>query len=216
MTTNEPILNKISILLVDDLPENLQLLSELLLELGYAVRTVTCGRMALKTLHVKQPDLILLDIHMPEMNGYQVCSVIKADEKLRHIPVIFISCLDEVFDKVKGFNVGGVDYITKPFQMEEVVARVENALRLHQQIQQSQLVVAQKIEEKMNAYQLSEREIEILKLYVSGKQRSEIAGRLFISENTVKSHLKALFTKLKINNRTQLIEKIYEMEIIKP
>jgi DNA-binding NarL/FixJ family response regulator len=215
MITNELTFNKISILLVDDLPENLQLLSDLLIELGCIIRTVTSGRMALKTLKVKQPDLILLDINMPEMNGYQICSVIKADEELCHIPVIFISALDEVFDKVKAFNVGGVDYITKPFQVEEVIARVENALRLQQQIKQSQLRWQRETEEKINAYQLSERELEILKLYALNKQRGEIAQQLFISENTVKSHLKNVFTKLKINNRDQLIEKAYELGLLK-
>jgi len=214
MTANELTFNTISILLVDDLPENLQLLSDLLIELGCIIRTVTSGRMALKTLKVKQPDLILLDINMPEMNGYQVCSVIKADEELCHIPVIFISALDEVFDKVRGFNVGGMDYITKPFQVEEVIARVENALRLQQQIKQSQLRWQRETEQKINAYQLSEREIAVFKLYALNKQRGEIAQQLFISENTVKSHLKNVFTKLKINNRDQLIEKACELGLL--
>ncbi|MDO9140766.1 MAG: diguanylate cyclase [Methylobacter sp.] len=122
-----------TILLVDDLPENLQLLSELLTQLGYTVRSVTSGRMALKTLAVKQPDLIFLDIQMPEMDGYQVCSAIKADEKLRDIPIIFISALDDTFDKVKAFECGGVDYISKPFHIEEVVARAESQLVIQRQ-----------------------------------------------------------------------------------
>ena len=125
--------NKGSILLVDDLPENLQLLSELLMQLGYSVRSVTNGNMALKTLHAKQPDLILLDIKMPDMDGYQVCSRLKAVENLKDIPVIFISALDDTFDKVKAFECGGVDYITKPFQIEEVVARIENQLIIQRQ-----------------------------------------------------------------------------------
>jgi len=133
MTTSKPTHTKGSILLVDDLPENLQLLSELLMQLGYTIRSVTSGRMALKTLNAKQPDLILLDIKMPEMDGYQVCSAIKADEKLQPIPVIFISALDDAFDKVKAFECGGVDYITKPFHIEEVVARVENQLTIQRQ-----------------------------------------------------------------------------------
>jgi two-component system, cell cycle response regulator len=133
MTTTESIHSKGNILLIDDLPENLQLLSELLTQLGYSIRSVTSGRMALKTLSVKQPDLILLDIKMPEMDGYQVCAAIKADEKLRDIPIIFISALDDVFDKVKAFAVGGVDYIAKPFQIEEVVARIENQLTIQRQ-----------------------------------------------------------------------------------
>ncbi len=122
-----------NILLVDDLPENLQLLSDLLLTLGYTVRSVTSGRMALKTAKAKRPDLILLDIKMPEMDGYQVCQALKEDEDLRDIPVIFISALDDVFDKVKAFWSGGVDYISKPFQSEEVVVRLENQLTIQRQ-----------------------------------------------------------------------------------
>lgn len=125
--------HKGNILLVDDIPENLQLLSDLLIKLGYTVRSVTSGRMALKTVKVKRPDVILLDIKMPEMDGYQVCQSLKADEDLRSIPVIFISALDDVFDKVTAFNSGGVDYITKPFQIEEVVARLENQLIIQRQ-----------------------------------------------------------------------------------
>ncbi len=128
-TTN----TKGNILLVDDLPENLQLLSNLLIKLGYGVRSVPSGKMALRTIKVKQPDVILLDIKMPEMNGYQVCQAIKSDENLRDIPLIFLSALDDTFDKVKAFECGGVDYITKPFQIEEVVARLENQLTIQRQ-----------------------------------------------------------------------------------
>ncbi|MFB2837594.1 diguanylate cyclase domain-containing protein [Floridanema evergladense] len=125
--------NKGNILIVDDLLENLQLLSEALLKLGFTVRSVTSGRMALKTVKVKPPDIILLDIKMPEMDGYEVCRILKADENLRSIPVIFISALDDVFDKVTAFNLGAIDYITKPFQIEEVVARLENQLTIQRQ-----------------------------------------------------------------------------------
>jgi len=122
-----------NILLVDDLPENLQLLSELVVKLGYSVRSVTSGRMAIKTAKVKRPDLILLDIKMPDMDGYQVCQAFKADQDLQDIPVIFISALDDALDKVKGFWAGGVDYITKPFQREEVAVRIENQLTIQRQ-----------------------------------------------------------------------------------
>jgi diguanylate cyclase (GGDEF)-like protein len=133
MTNSESLASKGTILLVDDLPENLQLLSELLMQLGYNIRSVTSGKMALRTLHSKPADLVLLDIKMPEMDGYQVCSAIKADELLREIPIIFISALDDTIDKVKAFACGGVDYITKPFHIEEVVARVENQLTIQRQ-----------------------------------------------------------------------------------
>jgi CheY-like chemotaxis protein len=142
-----------NILLVDDLPENLQLLSDLLLTLGYTVRSVTSGRMALKTARAKRPDLILLDIKMPEMDGYQVCQALKEDEDLRDIPVIFISALDDVFDKVKAFWSGGVDYISKPFQSEEVVVRLENQLTIQRQKVALQSEIARHRETEEMLYQ---------------------------------------------------------------
>jgi len=135
MNLNYEIENKGNILIVDDLLENLQLLSNALLKLGYTVRSVTSGRMALKTVKVKRPDVILLDVKMPEMDGYQVCRTLKADAEFRQIPVIFISALDDVFDKVTAFELGAIDYITKPFQIEEVVARLENQLTIQRQQQ---------------------------------------------------------------------------------
>jgi two-component system, cell cycle response regulator len=145
--------NKGNILLVDDIPENLQLLSDLLVKLGYTVRSVTSGRMALKTVKVKRPDVILLDIKMPEMDGYQVCQALKADENLRNIPVIFISALDDVFDKVTAFKSGGIDYITKPFQIEEVVARLENQLTIQRQQRLLEQEVANRRETEEVLYQ---------------------------------------------------------------
>ncbi|MEG3974500.1 diguanylate cyclase [Microcoleus sp. herbarium8] len=135
MNLNSEIEKKGNILIVDDLLENLQLLSDALLKLGYTVRSVTSGRMALKTVKVKRPDVILLDVKMPEMDGYQVCRALKADAEFRQIPVIFISALDDVFDKVTAFELGAIDYITKPFQIEEVVARLENQLTIQRQQQ---------------------------------------------------------------------------------
>jgi sigma-B regulation protein RsbU (phosphoserine phosphatase) len=115
---------------VDDTPANLQVLSGMLKDRGYGVRPVPSGKLALLAARRAPPDLILLDINMPEMNGYEVCEHLKADAELRGIPVIFISALTEQLDKVKAFAVGGVDYLTKPFQMEELHARVETHLRL--------------------------------------------------------------------------------------
>ena len=116
------------ILLVDDTLDNLKMLAALLHQRGYDVRGVTTGSAALMGAAAQPPDLILLDINMPGMNGYEVCQRLKADPQTRKIPIIFVSVLDEVFDKVKAFSVGGVDYITKPFQVEEVFARIENQL----------------------------------------------------------------------------------------
>jgi sigma-B regulation protein RsbU (phosphoserine phosphatase) len=127
-----------NILIVDDTPANLRLLSQILSDRGYGVRAVTSGSRALESVLITQPSLILLDIRMPEMNGYEVCERLKQDSRTQDIPIIFISALNEIADKVRGFNVGGVDYITKPFQFEEVLARVETHLalrRLQKQLQ---------------------------------------------------------------------------------
>ena len=113
------------IMIVDDNPANLRLLEDMLLQQGHEVRSFPLGRLALGAALRSPPDLILLDINMPEMNGYEVCEQLKADEQLKGVPVIFISALTEQLDKVKAFAVGGVDYLTKPFQMEELHARVE-------------------------------------------------------------------------------------------
>src|SRR6188472_3591159 len=119
-----------SILIVDDTPANLQVLAGMLKDRGYKVRPVPSGKLALLAAKREPPDLILLDINMPEMNGYEVCEQLKANELLAGIPVIFISALTDQLDKVKAFATGGLDYITKPFQMEELHARVETHLKL--------------------------------------------------------------------------------------
>ena len=129
MNQKESVTYKGSLLVIDDTPANLSLLTQLLSEKGYKVRAAPSGKFALKSIEKNPPDLILLDIMMPEMNGYEVCHELKANPVTQNIPVIFLSALDEALDKVKAFDVGGVDYITKPFQAVEVLARVENQLR---------------------------------------------------------------------------------------
>lgn len=115
---------------MDDTPDNIRFLSTMLLEQGYNVRKAINGKMALTAAKTVAPDLILLDINMPDMSGYQVCEHLKQDERTRGVPVIFLSALDDASDKVKAFQVGGCDYISKPFQFEEVLARVEHQLML--------------------------------------------------------------------------------------
>ena len=143
-----------NILIVDDTPANLRLLSNMLAEQGYKVRSVINGQMALTATQASPPDLILLDIRMPEMNGYEVCERLKADEDTHDIPIIFISALDATQDKVKAFTVGGVDYITKPFQLEEVLARVEThlALRNLQKSLQREIIERDKLIAELDAY----------------------------------------------------------------
>ena len=118
------------ILIVDDTHDNLRLLSKVLSKQGYRVRPAPSGRLALAAAQADPPDLILLDINMPEMNGFEVCQALKSDPLTTEIPVIFVSALGETFNKVKAFDVGGVDYVTKPFQIEEVMARVATHLEL--------------------------------------------------------------------------------------
>jgi len=130
--------SKGNILIVDDNPANLQLLSQMLLKEGYRVRPVLDGERALAATYSQLPDLILLDVMMPEMDGYEVCAQLKAKPDTRDIPIIFISALNAIQDKIKAFKAGGVDYINKPFQMPEVLARVETHLalrRLQQQLE---------------------------------------------------------------------------------
>ncbi|MCP4540972.1 MAG: hybrid sensor histidine kinase/response regulator [Chloroflexi bacterium] len=129
-----------NILIVDDIPANLRLLSQMLSEQGYSVRAVTNGPRALESVRAMPPDLILLDIKMPGMNGYQVCQRLKANEQACDIPIIFISALGETNDKINAFAVGGVDYITKPFQVEEVLARIETHLGLRDMQRQIQKI----------------------------------------------------------------------------
>lgn len=127
------------ILIVDDTPDNLRLLAKILSDQGYRIRLAPNGKRALAIAEDNIPDLILLDIMMPQMNGYIVCERFKANETTRDIPVIFLSALNEVMDKVKAFKVGGVDYITKPFQPEEVLVRVKTHIALRNTQQQLKL-----------------------------------------------------------------------------
>ncbi len=120
------------ILIVDDVVANLQLLASLLMRQGYEVRKAISGDMALQSALADPPDLILLDVRIPDISGFEVCSELKANPQTADIPVIFISALDDSLDKVEAFSVGGVDYVTKPFETVEVLARVETHLRLHQ------------------------------------------------------------------------------------
>lgn len=140
-----------NILIVDDQPDNLNLLIGLLSEQGYIVRPALSGKLALRSIQSTLPDLILLDIMMPEMDGYEVCTQLKASERTQDIPIIFISALNEVFDTVKAFSLGGADYITKPFQPQEVLVRIENQLRirrLSEQLLEQNAKLAEEIEER--------------------------------------------------------------------
>jgi signal transduction histidine kinase len=159
MQTNQTEALKGNILIIDDKPEDIQLLSKTLSEQGYTVRGAVRGNMGIRAAQSAPPDLILLDIRIPDLNGYEVCERLKADERTKDIPVIFLSALDEVWDKVRAFQIGGVDYITKPFQVEEVLVRVENQLllrRLNQQLQAKNQQLKQEIKDRQKAEQAAE------------------------------------------------------------
>lgn len=159
--------SQVTILIVEDSPQSMRILQRILLRQGYVVQTATTGVQALAIVHRLPIDVILLDIKMPEMDGFEVCKHLQADERTREIPVIFISALDEIFDKVKAFSVGGVDYITKPFQAEEVVARVGMHLKVWQikrQLQAQNLQLQQEIHERTHTEALLQRRNHELEL----------------------------------------------------
>ncbi|MDJ0753256.1 MAG: hybrid sensor histidine kinase/response regulator [Ardenticatenaceae bacterium] len=127
----------IDILIVDDVPDNLRLLSRMLQRRGYEIRTAKSGPEALEFFEEAMAELVLLDVNMPGMDGYDVCRRLKANDRLKEIPVIFLSALSEPSDKLRGFESGGVDYVTKPFHFHEVIARVETHLELYRQKQEN-------------------------------------------------------------------------------
>lgn len=172
-----------NILIVDDLPENLHFLTELLTKHGYKVRCVTNGTMALRTVRNHPPDAILLDIKMPDMDGYQVCEALKSDENTSEIPIIFLSALDEVFDKVKAFKVGGVDYISKPFQLEEVLVRLETQVTIGNQKRQLKEAIERHQQTAEIAYQSRALLANLLNSSLDGiaavqAVRGDIAGEI--------------------------------------
>ncbi|MBN1876936.1 MAG: GAF domain-containing protein [Anaerolineae bacterium] len=170
------------ILIVDDAPENLKILTQMLVREGYQVRPAINGQLALKAVEQMQPDLILLDIMMPGINGYAVCRQLKANPETCNIPVIFISALQNLTDKVQAFAVGGVDYITKPFQVAEVLARVRAHItlgQLQQQLQEQNRQLHSEIVEREHAESaLRESQEELAKAYAREQQRRQLADML--------------------------------------
>ena len=154
-----------TILVVDDEPNNLRVLSTILNKRGYKVQKAICGNLAIKAAIAAPPDLILLDIIMPKINGYEVCKQLKSIDNTRDIPVIFLSALDQTNDKVKAFEIGGVDYITKPFQVEEVLARIENQLtirKLQNKLQKQNDRLQREIEARRQAEEKKDELISIV------------------------------------------------------
>lgn len=182
-----------NILIVDDTPDNLRVLSKTLADVGYDVRTAINAQLALVGIQAEQPDLILLDINMPEINGYDLCIKLKQQTETADIPIIFISALDDGLDKKRAFTVGGADYITKPFQIEEVMVRVQHQLtiqRSRQQLANKNTYLTQTLEQLQNTQvQLVQTE----KLSALGKMVGGIAHEInnpigFIQGNLDHAH----------------------------
>lgn len=191
-------LSKEDILIVDDTPENLRLLSKMLEQQGYNVRKALSGQMALTAVQTVSPDLILLDIMMPSIDGYQVCEKLKADPNTAKIPIIFLSALSEAFDKVKAFAAGGADYITKPFQIEEVLARVQNQLALRAaEIQNKKLnaLLEERVRERTCQLQATNEEL-----------KREISDRKLLQEQLLKMAFYDALTGLP--NRVLFMERL--------
>jgi signal transduction histidine kinase len=180
------------ILIIDDNATNIRVLIETLKARGFETITARHGAMGIRRAQFSQPNLILLDIKMPEMDGYEVCERLKADEKTRHIPVIFISALSETFDKVKAFSVGGVDYVTKPFQEEEVLVRVKTHLVLQTQKKQLQ-TQAEEFRQTNEQLQTQAEELRQAneQLVQLNQEKNEFLG---IAAHDLKNPLSAIFT----------------------
>ncbi|NES24259.1 MAG: hybrid sensor histidine kinase/response regulator [Symploca sp. SIO3E6] len=163
MNSNQNNTTQGDILIVDDTVENLRLLVATLTERGYKVRSAISGSLALMGAQVAPPDLVLLDIKMPDMSGYEVCQKLKTGKQTCEIPVIFISALHEALDKVRAFSVGAADYITKPFQMEEVLVRVENQLTIRRLNQELEKRVKERTAElKQACHNLQQAQIQLV------------------------------------------------------
>lgn len=190
-----------SVLVVDDTPANLHLLAQMLKEQGYRVRPVPSGKLALQAALNDPPDLILLDINMPEMNGYEVCLRLKATGKLEHIPVIFISALNEPMDKMKAFSVGGVDYVTKPFHFEEVRARVDTHVKLHRlqlELQKHNRDLKELVQEQVKEISASQM-ATIIALAKLSESRDDTTGKHIMR---VQSYCKVLALQMSKSPRT--------------
>ncbi|MFP4322379.1 MAG: response regulator [Anaerolineales bacterium] len=169
-----------NILIVDDTPANIQLLAGILHKSGYQVRPTTSGAYALEAARSAPPDLILLDVRMPEMDGYEVCTQLKADPALADVPVIFISALDATDDKLRAFDVGGVDYITKPFRSAEVLARVATHLSLRQRQREIAQLQAEQISHLQQISQLKDEVLRMVSHDLKNPLGTIMAGSEFL------------------------------------
>ncbi|MEH1941535.1 MAG: response regulator [Nostoc sp.] len=205
--------HKKNILVVDDTPDNLRLLSAMLTAQGFEVRKALNGKMALTACQMVLPDVILLDINMPDMDGYQVCQQLKADDKTSEVPVIFISALDDVVDKVKAFDVGGVDYIAKPFHGAEVVLRIENQINLRMlqvKLQEKNFLLQQALD-NLQASQV--KQIQNEKMVALGQLVAGLAHEINNPISFIYGNLQ--YTGQYVQDLVNMIE-VYQQEYPKP
>ena len=187
------------ILIIDDTADNLRILSSILSKVGYNVRKALNWQMAFRACQTQLPDLILLDIMMPEIDGYEICQSFKANKTTADIPIIFISALDDVFDKVKAFKIGGVDYITKPFEFAEVIIRVENQLKLRA-AQLEILNLNNQLEQRVKQ-RTFELENALQKLQIEINSRQELQSKLL--ESALRDTLTGLPNRVFLINRLE-------------
>ncbi|MBV6625693.1 MAG: response regulator [Rivularia sp. (in: Bacteria)] len=166
-----------NILVIDDEPDNLEVLSIILESEGYQVRQAINAEMAFKTIKVKLPELILLDVRMPEIDGYELCQKLKSNSDTKDIPIIFLSGLARNIDKRKGFEVGAVDFITKPFHLQETLARVKHQLtirRLELELKQRESELSQqnnRLKTEIFSRQQAENELKNCKILLEARNR---------------------------------------------
>ncbi|NET56130.1 MAG: hybrid sensor histidine kinase/response regulator [Symploca sp. SIO2E6] len=217
MDNNQVNASQGDILIVDDTVENLRFLAATLTERGYEVRSAISGSLALMGAQAAPPDLILLDIKMPDMSGYEVCQKLKALKETCEVPVIFISALNEALDKVKAFTVGGADYITKPFQMEEVLVRVENQLTIRKLNQELEKRVEERtVELKQACNDLQQAQVQLVqseKLATLGQLVAGVAHEINNPVGFIKGNL--TFTEEYIQDLVKILS-LYQQQFPHP
>lgn len=202
-----------TILIVDDTPANLAFLSDALDEAGYKVLVAVDGLSALDQLQLIAPDLILLDVMMPGIDGFETCRRLKGMRNTRDIPIIFMTALTETADVVRGFGFGAVDYVTKPIRHPEVMARIAARLRCARTIKRFEAEAEDdarmpSLEELARMFGLTQREAEVLLWVAQGKTNRDIGQILGTSPRTVNKHLEHVYIKLGVETRTAAANKV--------
>ncbi len=219
--------NGATILVIDDQPDNRLLLQTILMKAGYRVLPAEDGQKALRVATTTPPDLILLDVKMPGMDGFDLCQLLKSRDDLKAVPVIFITSLSDLMDNMRAFSLGGVDYIVKPFEPDEVLARVHNHIAIrfrHQQLEQKieNLEQAQALNDLpsgalgLDQVNLTAREQDCLVWLARGLRSDRIADKLNIKPVTVDLHLTNARKKLSASTREQAISIAIQMGLIQP